>query len=234
MSSSSFCCSASRPAPRSYCSTRADPPLPLGRLRAAGEMAEIRMARSQFHLRRGRRADPAGGLRSSSTSRPWPTSWNEPKGGQPGCTWRPCLCAAILLRGISSVTLPAATAMSWITWLKKSSAGSRSIFGNSFPGRLSWAGSPRRSATRSPERRMPGMSSAHSNARTCSSSRWMTTGNGSVTTTCSPSCSWPSWPGPNRARFRPCISRPAPGTWRTDRSTRPWATHSRRETWPAR
>ena len=70
--------------------TRADPPLPLSRLRARGELVEIRAADLRFT------ADEADGVpqrRDGARPRAAPTSPRSrraPRAGPPGCSWPPC------------------------------------------------------------------------------------------------------------------------------------------------
>ena len=79
------------PGLRLVLATRADPPLPLARLRARGQVVELRAADLRFtpaeaaaFLARALPAPPAPGR-----SRRWSPA---PRGGRPGCAWRPSRC----------------------------------------------------------------------------------------------------------------------------------------------
>ena len=72
--------------------SRSDPPLPLARLRARGQLAELRAADLRFTAGRGRRA--AARSRRDTTcptrsSRRWASA---PRAGSPGCSWPRCRC----------------------------------------------------------------------------------------------------------------------------------------------
>ena len=70
--------------------TRADPPLPLSRLRARGELVEVRAADLQVHRRRGGGVPQRGDGAASWSPRSWPRSRRAPRGGRPGCSWPRC------------------------------------------------------------------------------------------------------------------------------------------------
>ena len=82
------------PQVRLVISTRADPALPLARLRARGELVEVRAADLRFTARGGgrlpRRRHRAA-ARAPATSPPWRTA---PRAGSPPCSSRRCRCGA--------------------------------------------------------------------------------------------------------------------------------------------
>ena len=106
--------------------TRADPPLPLARLRARGELLELRAADLRFT------ADEADAFLNDVMGldlEPAHVAALEPapRDGPPDCSWPPCRPAAApapaTLRGgaASSTRSPAATASSWTTWSRRCS-----------------------------------------------------------------------------------------------------------------
>ena len=72
--------------------SRSDPPLPLARLRARGQLAELRAARPALH-RRTRRpsccAPRSARTCPTASSRRWASA---PRAGPRGCSWRRCRC----------------------------------------------------------------------------------------------------------------------------------------------
>ena len=94
--------------------SRADPPLPLARLRARGLLSELRE-----HDLRFTPTEAAELLRAAvgpdlpeAASPPWESAR---RAGWPGCSWRPCRCKAMPTRPASWRGSPAATAMCWTT-----------------------------------------------------------------------------------------------------------------------
>ena len=69
--------------------TRSDPGLRLGRLRASGDLAELRAADLSFTPRRGDRAARAQ-RRTALDARPSRSSWSAPRAGLRVSTWPPC------------------------------------------------------------------------------------------------------------------------------------------------
>jgi LuxR family transcriptional regulator, maltose regulon positive regulatory protein len=99
-------------------STRAEPPLALGKLRAAGEMAEIRMADLRFTAEQADALiQQVASVKVSDDDLSELVERSE--GWPPVCTWWRCRSATTLLRLIFPVTLPAVTATSWISWPKR-------------------------------------------------------------------------------------------------------------------
>ena len=69
--------------------TRADPPLPLSRLRARGELVEVRAADLRFTTDEAEVfLNEVMGLQLEPAS--WPRSRRAPRGGRPGCSWPRC------------------------------------------------------------------------------------------------------------------------------------------------
>ena len=73
--------------------TRADPPLPLSRLRVRGDLAELRAERPAVQRRRGAWSSSAAGSGRCCPSRTCSGCWRGPRDGPRGCNWRPCGCA---------------------------------------------------------------------------------------------------------------------------------------------
>ena len=110
--------------------SRSDPPLALARLRARGQLTELRAADLRFTageaaaLLRQVAAAPGGRgpVRRCRTRSPrrWPRG---PRAGRPGCSWPACRCAGRPMSPASSPRSPAATATSWTTWPRRCSSG---------------------------------------------------------------------------------------------------------------
>ena len=83
------------PGLRLVLASRADPPLPLARLRARGQLAELRAADLRFTAEEAARAAarPAAGRRAARGGRGRPGG-TAPKAGRPACSWPRCRCAA--------------------------------------------------------------------------------------------------------------------------------------------
>ena len=80
------------PGLRLVLATRADPPLPLARLRARGQLVELRAADLRFTPAEAARLPgprPPRAARAGDGRRRWPPA---PRGGRPGCAWRPSRC----------------------------------------------------------------------------------------------------------------------------------------------
>ena len=96
--------------------SRTDPPLALARLRARGQLAELRAAELRFTAGRGGGAAAAGGgraRRAPCPMRPWRRWRRGPRDGRPGCSWPRCRCAGSPMSPGSWRRSPAATATSW-------------------------------------------------------------------------------------------------------------------------
>jgi LuxR family maltose regulon positive regulatory protein len=90
--------------------TREDPPLPLPRLRARGQMVEVRQEALRFTLEEC--TDFLNQVVGLNLSPPWSAA---PRAGSPACNSQPCPCAAGMTCRVSSRLSPAAAIMSWIT-----------------------------------------------------------------------------------------------------------------------
>ena len=105
--------------------SRSDPPLALARLRARGQLAELRAAEMRFTPGEAAallRHTAAGSSRLSPMNR-WRHWRPGPKGGPQDCSWPRCHCEGIPMWPGSWRRLPAATATSWITWPRRYSSG---------------------------------------------------------------------------------------------------------------
>ena len=99
--------------------SRADPPLPLARLRARGELVEIRAADLRFTT------DEAAAYLNEMmglqlTARMWPRSKDAPRGGSPLCSWPPSRCRAATTSPGSSPVSRATTGTSSTTSPRRS------------------------------------------------------------------------------------------------------------------
>ena len=191
--------------------TRADPPLPLSRLRARGELVEVRAADLRFTDGRGRRlprrddGPRAGRRRRRRAGRAHRGLGRRPPAGRAVAAGprRPRRLRR-RVRGRRPVhrRLP-----------RRRGAGPASprTSTTSCCGRPSSRGSPARCATPSPGRAGAPRGSSPSTGRTSSSSRSTTTASGTATTTCSPtSCARTcSTSGPTRSPS--CTGGPATG-----------------------
>ena len=103
------------PGLRLVLASRSDPPLPLPRLRAGGQLAELRAAGLRFTaeeaaalLREAIGADLPGPAVAALAART--------EGGRRACSWPPCRCAGRQIPRGSWPRSAAATAMCWTTW----------------------------------------------------------------------------------------------------------------------
>ena len=104
--------------------SRADPPLALARLRARGQLAELRAAELRFTAERGGGAAARGAPgRWPCPMRRWRRWRRAPRAGRPGCSWPRCRCAGRPMWPGSWRRSPAATATSWTTWPRRCSSG---------------------------------------------------------------------------------------------------------------
>ena len=98
--------------------SRADPPLPLARLRARGELVEIRAADLRFT------PDEAAAYLNEVmglplTARTWRRWRSAPKDGSPPSSWRRSRCRAATTSPASSPASPETTATSSTTWSRR-------------------------------------------------------------------------------------------------------------------
>lgn len=105
-------------------STREDPALPLARLRAGGELVEIRAADLRFTLDEvaAYLNDVTGLDLAPATSRPWRDA---PKAGSPRSSWPPCPCRDETTSPASSPASPGTTGTSSTTSSKRSWDGNQ-------------------------------------------------------------------------------------------------------------
>ena len=102
--------------------SRSDPPLGLARLRARGQLVEVRVADLQFTP--GEAAAllqqvAAGSGLALPDHAPWRPWRNGPKGGRRGCSWPACRCAGTTMSRGSWRRSPAATATCLTTWPRR-------------------------------------------------------------------------------------------------------------------
>ena len=94
--------------------SRADPPLPLARLRAGGQLVELREATCASPPRKPPRCSGRR-WRLSCPRRPWRRWRTAPKAGWPACSWRRCRCRVVATSPPSWRSSPAATGTCWTT-----------------------------------------------------------------------------------------------------------------------
>ena len=173
-------------------SGRADPPLPLARLRARGQLAELRAAELRFTT------EEAAALLGAAAGPVLPDTavvalTARTEGWAAGLQ-----LAALSLRGArmrpgSSRRSAVATASCWTTWLMRSSTASPGRCARSCWRPRCWSGCPASCVTRSPAGPAARRCCTTSSGRACSWCRWMRCAAGGATTTCSPICSAPAW-----------------------------------------
>ena len=98
--------------------TREDPHLPLARLRARGQLTELRAADLRFTPAEAAEfLNQMMGLNSPQKTSPrWKPA---PKAGSPACNWPPSPCRGDQTPPASSSLSPAATISSWTIWSKR-------------------------------------------------------------------------------------------------------------------
>ena len=169
-------------------STRADPLLPLARLRARGELVEIRAADLRFT------PDEAAAYLNDVTGLDLAAGRHRRAGGANRRLDRRAPARRDLHAGTrrtsadSSPGSPATTATSSTTWSRRCCGINPTRFANSCCTRRFSTGSPGRCVTPSPAATTAASCSSRWSAPTCSSSPWTIGGSGTATTTCSPTC----------------------------------------------
>ena len=98
--------------------SRADPPLPLARLRARGELVEVRAADLRFTAEEAA-SYLNGAMGLQLTARTWPRSRAAPRVGSPPCSWRRCRCRVATTPPASSPASPETTGTSSTTWSRR-------------------------------------------------------------------------------------------------------------------
>ena len=111
--------------------TREDPQLPLARLRARGQLTELRAADLRFTPSEAAEfLNQVMGLTSRrKTSPPWRPA---PKAGLPGSNWRRSRCGGERTLPGSSGLSPETTATSWTIWSKRSCSVSPNVSAASY------------------------------------------------------------------------------------------------------
>ena len=98
--------------------SRADPPLPVSRLRARGELTELRAADLRFTPEEAA-AFLTEVMQLPLPARRWQRSKRAPRAGSPACNSPRSPCAIAPIMPASSLPLPAATALWSTTWPRK-------------------------------------------------------------------------------------------------------------------
>ena len=216
---------------------RADPPLPLARLRARGELVEIRAADLRFTPEEAvAYLNEVMGLRADR-GRTWPRWRAAPRAGSPRCSWRHCRCGVGTTSPASSPASRETRATSSTTWSRRCCSVSPSRSRPSCCRPPSWTGSAVRCAMPSRARTAARPCWRRSTGATCSWSRSTTDAGGTATTTSSPTCCAPGCRTSSPTSSRRCTGGRATGTSRTANepspSTTPWPprTSSARRTW---
>jgi hypothetical protein len=168
-------------------STRTDPPIALGSLRARGELTEIRADQLRFTPREA--AELLVGREGLQLDSDAVANLAARTEGWGAGLYLAALCyAAAAPRSTTPYDSPARTGTSSTISAKRCSSNSTASCGSSCSAPPSPIGCAPPCARRSPTGRRPGCS-RRSSARTCSSSRSMTPGPGTATTICSARCS---------------------------------------------
>ena len=205
--------------------SRSDPPLPLARARARGQLTEVREAELRFTPAEAAELlqHMASGLPDASVA----ALAARTEGWAAGlCSWPRCHCAGTTTLPRSWPRSPAATATCWTTWPRRCSTGRMSSCAHSCWTPRCWSGSAARCATPSPAARAARRCWSRPNGRACSWFRWMRCAAGGAITTCSPTCSAPACNNSSPDARRSCTATPRPGTpstgWpKTPSATRP-------------
>ena len=196
-------------------STRADPALPLARLRARGRARRGPRRRPAVHPRRGRRL-PQRRQRASA----WPPTtsplWRSaPRDGRPPCSSPRCRCRAEPTRSrfIAGFAGDDRFVVDYLAdeVLDRQPADVRTVPARHLDPRPAHRPAVRRGHR--PDRR-EGDAGVRWTGRTCSSSRSTTTAAGTATTTCSPTSSAPACSTSGPATWPSCTVAPATGTTR--------------------
>ena len=197
------------PGLRLILASRSDPPLSLARLRARGQLAELRAAELRFT------AEEAAALlqqmaaapgRGPVRMRPWRRWRRGPRGGRPVFSSLACRCAARMMSPDSWRHSPAAIATCWITWPRRCSSGRASWCAHSSWKPRCWNGSAARCAMRSPAGRVTRRCWSTWSRPACSWRRWTRCAAGGAITTCSPTCSAPACTTNSPAAFPSCTA----------------------------
>ncbi len=197
--------------------TRADPPLPLARLRARGKLVEVRAGDLRFTREEAGQylggfdgADPPGGRRRHAR----PTA---PKAGQRRCSWPVCRCRTGTIRARSSpgsleTTVSSSTTSPTKCWRARATRSAISCWR-----RRSSNASTGRCATPSPAAPARPHDSSSWNAPGFSWCRSMTAGSGGATTICSPTSCAPTCSSETRVGCPSCTAGRPSGSSRTAR-----------------
>ena len=212
------------------------PGLPLARLRARGELVEVRAADLRFTRDEAAAyLNDVDGLRLTADDIAALEARTE--GGSRPCSSPRCRCRAATTPPASSPASPATTGSSSTTSSRRCSTGSPSR--TPVPAADLRPGPAQRRAVRRGDRRArrQGDARSGSSGRTCSSSRWTTSGAGTATTTssptsCAPGCSTSARRRRGAAPPRQRLVRRRPAS-RARRSGTRWppATSTGRPTW---
>ena len=181
--------------------SRADPPLALARLRARGQLAELRAAELRFT------ADEAAAMLREVAGADLPDAAvaalaARAEGWAAGCSWPACHCADRKMWPGSWRRSRAATGTCWTIWPRRCSSGKASRCAPSCWRPRCWNGCPARCATRSPAVPEARHCWSRWSGPDCSWCRWMRCAAGGATTTCSPTCSMPGYSSNSQAGFR--------------------------------
>src|SRR6266550_3241759 len=213
------------PGLRVVVSSRADPPLPLARLRARGQLAELRVADLRFTPEEaaallGEAAGP--GLPGTAVAALVARTEGWAAGLQlAGLSLRGHADAAGLRRRSA-----AATASCWTTWPMRSLTASPGRCARSCWRLRCWSVCRRSCVMRSPAGPTARQCCRTSSGRACSWCRWTRCAAGGATTTCSPTCSAPGCWLSSPAGRRRCTGPRPPGarsmTWPMTRCGTHW------------
>ena len=165
-------------------STRSDPALGVARLRAGGDLVEVRADALRFDEVEVARFFDGIGLSGLTPSEGHQLAGAHAAAGPLRCGWRPCSCRSTGAPRSSSSSPGRAGTSSTISPRTCSTWSTRRP-GTSCSGSRSWGVSTARCATRSPAPPDPARSWPTSSAPTCSS-RWTARGSGTTLTSCSP------------------------------------------------
>ena len=199
--------------------SRSDPPLGLARLRALGQLTELRAGELRFTPGEAaallaRVAAAPGGARPGA---PLPDAVAAALAARTEGWAAGLQLAGLSLRGAATWTgssrrSPAATVTSWITWPRRSWSSKAGRCACSCWRPRCWSGCRGSCAMRSPAGLAARRCWSRPNGRGCSWCRWTRCAAGGVTTTCSPACSAVVCRPSSPAGFSTCTGTRPPGT----------------------
>ncbi len=202
---------------------RADPRTALARLRARGELTEIRAADLRSPSRSRRPRSPRS-VACACRSPRWCGCGDAPRGGRSGCSWPRCPPGAPIGPSPRSIGCAATTGTSWTTSDRRSWTSWLRSSATCWSGRRSWIACPDPCAMRCSGARARSTSCGSWRTRTSSWRHWIPVDAGTGVTPCCATCCGGSSGPPVPTRSRRCSAGPPTGTPARGGPTRPSGT----------